>query len=127
LIEEYGWFSFFVILAYLVFAGRAGVIIRGTNRSFPAFMVVGFSVLIVFQAFINMGVSVGIFPVTGQPLPWVSMGGTSTLFTAVIFGCILRVSYQNNLESGKNYKPSVSDDEITEEDVAFAEKGNINE
>jgi len=48
--------------------------------------------LIVIQAFINMGVAAGIFPVTGQPLPFISMGGTSLLFTGVAFGIILSVS-----------------------------------
>ena len=43
-----------------------------------------------------MAVSVGVFPVTGQPMPWVSMGGTSTLFMAISFGVILSVSYQNH-------------------------------
>lgn len=126
LIEEYGWFSLLVLLSYIVFAGRAGVIIRNTKRSFPAFMVTGLALLIVFQAFINMGVSVGVFPVTGQPLPWVSMGGTSTLFTAMIFGCILRVSYQNTFELGQEQKASKKDNEFPDEDVAFAEAGTIN-
>lgn len=44
---------------------------------------------------INIGVSSGVLPVTGQPLPWISLGGTSLLFTSMAFGCILSVSYQN--------------------------------
>jgi cell division protein FtsW len=51
--------------------------------------------MLVYQAMINIGVSTGVMPVTGQPLPWVSMGGTSLLFTSIAFGCILSVSYQN--------------------------------
>jgi cell division protein FtsW len=46
---------------------------------------------------INIGVSTGLLPVTGQPLPWVSLGGTSLLFTSIAFGCILSVSYQNQV------------------------------
>jgi cell division protein FtsW len=53
--------------------------------------------MLVFQAMINMGVSTGLLPVTGQPLPWVSLGGTSLIFTSAAFGCILSVSYQNQV------------------------------
>jgi cell division protein FtsW len=58
-------------------------------------MVTGLVLLMIFQAFINMAVSVGAVPVTGQPLPWVSMGGSSMLFTAASFGIILSVSSNN--------------------------------
>jgi len=126
LVEEYGWISFAVILAYIIFASRAGVIIRQSNRSFPAFMVAGLSSLFVFQAMINMGVSVGILPVTGQTLPWVSMGGTSTLFTALSLGCILRASYQNKLEKTTNKKLESNEIDVPEEDQAFAQVGAVN-
>jgi cell division protein FtsW len=127
LVEEYGWMSFLVILSYLIFASRAGVIIRQSNRSFPAFMVAGLSSLFVLQAMINMGVSVGLLPVTGQTLPWVSMGGTSTLFTALSLGCILRASYQNKLEKTNVEKKKVKEDtNVPEEDQAFADVGAIN-
>lgn len=128
LVEEYGWLSFLVILTYVIFASRAGVIIRQSKRTFPAFMVAGLSTMFVLQAMINMGVAVGLLPVTGQTLPWVSMGGTSSLFTALSLGCILRVSYQNKLEK-ENKKPLINNDvleEVPEEDAAFAEVGAIN-
>lgn len=126
LVEEYGWISFIVVLTYVIFASRAGVIIRQSKRSFPAFMVAGLSSLFVLQAMINMGVSVGILPVTGQTLPWVSMGGTSTLFTAISLGCILRASYQNKIEE-ENVKPlGEAEPAVPEEDQAFAEVGAIN-
>lgn len=126
LVEEYGWLSFIVVLTYVIFASRAGVIIRQSKRTFPAFMVTGLSTMFIFQALINMGVSVGLLPVTGQTLPWVSMGGTSTLFTALSLGCILRASYQNKLEK-EDKKPLVEAvEEVPEEDTAFAEVGAIN-
>jgi cell division protein FtsW len=53
----------------------------------------------VYQAMINIGVSSGVLPVTGQPLPWISLGGTSLLFTSIAFGCILSVSHQNQIDS----------------------------
>lgn len=126
LVEEYGWMSFIVVLTYIIFASRAGVIIRQSTRSFPAFMVAGLSSLFVLQAMINMGVSVGILPVTGQTLPWVSMGGTSTLFTAISLGCILRASYQNKLEKSSTKPLGEAESEVPEEDQAFAEVGAIN-
>lgn len=96
IIEEYGLAGgFFVALLYLILLYRGVVIVRRSNRTYPAFLAAGLVLLIVFQAIINMAVSVGAAPVTGQPLPWVSMGGTSMLFTAVSFGAILSVSYHN--------------------------------
>jgi cell division protein FtsW len=125
LVEEYGWLSFIVILAYVIFAARSAIIINQSKRTFQAFMVAGLSSMLVIQALINMGVSVGLLPVTGQTLPWISMGGTSTLFTAFALGCILRVSYQNNLESA-NGSPSVkAENAIPDEDQAFADVGRI--
>jgi cell division protein FtsW len=126
LVEEYGWLSFLIVLAYVIFASRAAVIVNQSKRTFPAFMVSGLSTLFVMQALINMGVSVGLLPVTGQTLPWISMGGTSTLFTALSLGCILRVSYQNKQEKTNN-KPLMQDDsELPDEDQSFAEVGAIN-
>lgn len=125
LVEEYGWISFIVILAYVIFAARAGLIIRQTRRTFPAFIVAGLTLMFVFQAMINMGVSTGLLPVTGQTLPWISMGGTSTLFTAFSLGCILRVSYQNTIEESKDVKSEIFENEPPEEDLAFAEVGAI--
>lgn len=126
LVEEYGWISFIVVLAYVIFASRAAIIINQSKRTFPAFMVSGLSTLIVLQALINMGVSVGLLPVTGQTLPWVSMGGTSTLFTAFSLGCILRVSYQNKLEKTDSQPVNETENNIPDEDQAFAEVGAIN-
>jgi cell division protein FtsW len=95
-IEEYGLVGgVFLAMLYLILLFRGVSIVRRCDRTFPAFMVAGLIVLMVFQAFINMAVSVGAAPVTGQPLPWVSMGGSSMLFTAASFGIILAVSSQN--------------------------------
>jgi cell division protein FtsW len=95
-IEEYGLAGGVVLaLLYLILLFRGVVIVRRCDRTFPAFMVTGLVLLMTFQAFINMAVSVGAVPVTGQPLPWVSMGGSSMLFTAASFGIILAVSANN--------------------------------
>lgn len=95
-IEEYGFVGgLFLAMLYLILLFRGVIIVRRCDRTFPAFMVAGLMVMMVFQAFINMAVSVGAAPVTGQPLPWVSMGGSSMLFTAASFGIILAVSANN--------------------------------
>jgi len=108
IIEEYGLFGGVVlIMLYLIFFFRGILIVKKANRTFPAFLVAGLVLIFVFQAMINMGVSSGVFPVTGQPLPWVSLGGTSLIFTSIAFGCILSVSYQNQKESKTSAEPAV--------------------
>jgi cell division protein FtsW len=98
IVEEYGLIAgVFVMFLYLIFFFRSVVIVRRATRTFPAFLVTGLSMVLVFQAMINIGVSTGVLPVTGQPLPWVSLGGTSLIFTSMAFGCILSVSYQNQV------------------------------
>jgi len=98
IVEEYGLIlGTGVMFLYLIFLFRGVVIVRRSTRTFPAFLVTGLTLLLIFQAMINIGVSSGTLPVTGQPLPWVSLGGTSLLFTSIAFGCILSVSYQNQV------------------------------
>ena len=58
--------------------------------------------VISLQAFINMGVAVNLFPTTGQPLPMVSMGGTSIVFVAIMFGVILSISKMSEDESDQS-------------------------
>ena len=99
ILEEMGWIGGFGILAlYLFLLYRAGIIVRKCSRTFPAFLVIGLTLSIVFQALTNMAVSVNLIPVTGQPLPLVSMGGTSLIFTSAAFGMILSVSNWANEE-----------------------------
>ena len=96
----------FTILMYLILFFRSIKIARKCNKLFSVLLVIGLSSGLVLQAFSNMAVAVGIFPVTGQPLPMVSMGGTSLWFTAISIGIILSVSRE--ISSNKN------DDEITQ-------------
>jgi cell division protein FtsW len=93
IIEEYGLVGGLVImLLYLWLLFRAGIIVRKSDRTFPAFLAIGLTTILVFQAMINMAVAVNLFPVTGQTLPLVSMGGSSQLFTCFSLGIILSVS-----------------------------------
>jgi cell division protein FtsW len=106
IVEEYGLiFGAGVIFLYLIFFFRGIIIVRRSTRTFPAFVVIGLTLVMVYQAMINIGVSSGVLPVTGQPLPWISLGGTSLLFTSVAFGCILSVSHQNQIDSEVQKQP----------------------
>lgn len=82
-----------VLFLYLVLLFRAKRIANKCAKSFPAFLVMGLALLLVVQAMINMCVAVGLIPVTGQPLPLISRGGTSTLINCVYIGMILSVSW----------------------------------
>lgn len=93
IIEELGLLGgFFVLSLYVFLLVRVGIIARKCDRLFPKFLVLGCGLLIVVQALINMAVAVGMMPVTGQPLPLISRGGTSALISCALFGIILSVS-----------------------------------
>jgi cell division protein FtsW len=94
IIGEYGFIfgGLIIILAYLILIYRAIRIAQKSEFAFATFLALGLCFSLVLQALVNMCVAVNIFPVTGQPLPMVSMGGTSTLFTGLTLGIILSVS-----------------------------------
>jgi cell division protein FtsW len=93
IIEEYGLLGgTFILLLYLILFFRVVKIVIKIPRNFGAFMTIGVGFSLVFQALINMAVAVNLIPVTGQPLPFVSMGGTSIWFTSIAIGIILSVS-----------------------------------
>ncbi|OPZ30680.1 MAG: Lipid II flippase FtsW [Bacteroidetes bacterium ADurb.BinA174] len=90
IIEELGLAGgIFVLLLYIIILIRAGMIARKTQKLFPKYLVLGSALMLSMQAFINMAVAVNLIPVTGQPLPLISRGGTSTLITCAYFGLIL--------------------------------------
>ncbi len=93
IIEEYGLIGgTLLIFLYLLFLWRSIVLFRRCPYAFGAFLAVGLSFTLVFQAFLNMGVNVNLLPVTGLTLPLVSMGGSSIWFTCLAIGIILSVS-----------------------------------
>ena len=93
IIEEMGLIgAIVVVFLYIILLFRAARIAGRCENNFPAFLVMGLAVLLVAQAAINMMVAVDIGPVTGQPLPLVSKGGTSTLVSCAYIGAILSVS-----------------------------------
>ena len=103
IIEELGLVGgFFVVFLYVCLLIRVGKIARKCDRTFPAFLVIGIGLLLVIQAMFNMMVAVGLAPVTGQPLPLISKGGTSTWINCAYIGIILSVSrYTVKLEEEK--------------------------
>lgn len=95
IVEETGLLGgIVVILLYLILLYRAGRIATESPTVFPAVVVIGLSLMIVIQAFVNMAVATSLGPVTGQPLPLISRGGTSILITSIYFGVILGVTRQ---------------------------------
>ena len=82
----------FVALLYLSLLFRTGYIARRCANPFPAFLAMGLALLIVVQALFNMMVATGLAPVTGQPLPLISKGGTSSIINCVYIGMILSIS-----------------------------------
>ena len=81
-----------VVMLYLWLLFRCGRIASQTDRVFPAAVAMGFAIMLVGQALINMAVAVGLGPVTGQPLPLISKGGTATIITGAYIGIILSAS-----------------------------------
>ncbi len=131
IIEETGLIgALIIIFLYLVLFYRTAAIVKQCKRVGPALLVAGMMILMVMQAFVHMGVSVGIFPVTGQTLPFVSMGGTSLLISSVQMGVILSVS--RSLQKEKRQKPEepkpVEEDEepFNENEEAHEENQDYN-
>lgn len=132
IVEELGFFmGVFVMFLYLWLLFRAGRVARQSDSLFCAILVIGVTLLIVLQAFVHIAVSVHLIPVTGQPLPLISRGGTSILVNCIYFGIIISVTkyiQQQKLakemaakavvepvESQKVDNPVVEDTEIVEE------------
>lgn len=93
IIEEMGIFgATFVVFLYVILLFRTARIANRCENNFPAFLAMGLALLLVVQATFNMLVAVGLAPVTGQPLPLISKGGTSTIINCAYIGAILSIS-----------------------------------
>lgn len=104
IIEEIGFIGgIFVIILYLWLLSRAAMIARRCHRVLPALLIIGMAAMITFQALFHMAINTGVFPVSGEPLPLISKGGTSILVTSVAIGVMLSVSRTiSNKSNGKN-------------------------
>ena len=116
IVEELGiGGAFFVAFLYLALLIRVGRIAQKCTSFFPAYLVLGFGIMMVLQAFVNMSVAVGLVPVTGQTLPLISKGGTSILITSFYIGVILSVSrYAEKKEMKTPLVEAVADGETSE-------------
>ena len=118
IIEEYGLVGgIFVLLLYIILLTRATKVVKKRPLSFGAMLAFGLAFIIIMQAMINMGVSTGLMPVTGQQLPFISKGGSSMLMTGFAIGMILSVTRnveQNEITANEiNYEPE-EDKELIE-------------
>lgn len=112
IIEELGVVGgIVVLLLYIMLMIRVGIIARRCEKLFPKYLVIGCGLLIVIQALTNMAVAVNLIPVTGQPLPLISRGGTSTMLTCIYIGIILSVSH-----FGAGMGPEEEEDEEEDEE-----------
>ncbi len=107
ILEEYGIIiGLFIPILFLWFMYRGASVIRFSVKPLGGLLSAGLTFSIVLQAFINMLVSVGAGPVTGQPMPMISSGGTSLIFTAISIGLILSVSRDRDMVA-KDLKPVI--------------------
>lgn len=101
IIEEYGIIGgTVVVFLYLGLFWRSIRIAQKSPKAYATFLSIGIAFSLTFQAMINMAVAVNLFPVTGQPLPMISMGGTSIWFTSIGLGILLSVSREYYKEGG---------------------------
>ena len=108
IIEEYGIVGgIVVLLLYIILFTRVIRIVSKRPITFGSLMAFGLGFLIIIQAMVNMGVSIGLLPVTGQPLPFVSMGGTSLMATGIILGMILSVTCSMEEEQEMNKEQEI--------------------
>ncbi len=107
-IEELGILgAFAVAFLYIVLLYRAARIASHCENNFPAFLVMGLALLLVVQAAFNMMVAVGLAPVTGQPLPLISKGGTSTIINCAYVGAILSISRSAKMKKEPNDEKNI--------------------
>jgi cell division protein FtsW len=129
IIEEYGLIGGAgIIFIYLVFLFRSIRLFRKCPYAFGAFLALGLSFTLVIQAFINMAVTVNLFPVTGVTLPLVSMGGSSFLFTCLAIGIILSVARNVEELEGKVQPASAAiaeEEELADEDESGDESEDL--
>lgn len=93
IVEDTGFVGgILVLVLFLLMLARAGRIAFKCSRALPAFLILGCAVMIVFQALVHMAIVTGLFPVSGQPLPFISKGGTSVLVMSAALGLMLSVS-----------------------------------
>src|ERR1041385_7080201 len=120
IIEEYGSVigGIGIVLLYLILLYRGVRVATKSQKTFGTLLGFGLAFSLIFQALINMEVAVNLFPVTGQALPFLSMGGTSILFSSISIGIILSVSRET--ETGEDKEKSDATEKSSEKGGGFA-------
>lgn len=109
ILEETGLLGgLFVLLLYVALMFRCGVLASKCEKKFPRYLILGSALILTIQALANMAVAVNLIPVTGQPLPLVSRGGTSTIITCAYFGIILACSSKLNDSEHEDVDESIA-------------------
>ena len=112
IVEELGIIgAAFVVLLYVILLYRCARIAGRCENNFPALLAMGLGLLLVIQAIFNMMVAVGLAPVTGQPLPLISKGGTSTIINCAYIGAILSISRSAKVRADKKEKLKLAETE----------------
>ena len=108
-----------VAFLYIFLLFRTGIIANRCENAFPAFLAMGVALLLVTQALFNMLVAVGLAPVTGQPLPLISKGGTSTIINCIYIGVILSISRSAKKRERRPKQQKGTEPKVTVTDVAM--------
>ncbi|NLZ95156.1 MAG: FtsW/RodA/SpoVE family cell cycle protein [Bacteroidales bacterium] len=125
ILEEMGLLGgAFVLILYIIILMRSGKIARKTDKLFPKYLILGSALMLSVQAFVNMAVAVNLIPVTGQPLPLISRGGTSTLITCAYFGIILSADRFGKRKKEAVVSPIVN---VKMMNIDLMQKGNVND
>ncbi len=105
IVEETGFIGGVLLLVlYLWLLARAAMIVQRCTRVLPSLLIIGMASFITLQALFHMAINVGVFPVSGQPLPLISVGGTSIVVISIAFGVMLSVSRTVANYNNKNNK-----------------------
>lgn len=123
ILEELGLVGgIFVLMLYIALLMRVSKIARRCTSRFSALLVMGCALMLVTQAFTHMLISVNMFPVTGQPLPLISRGGTSVIISCMYIGVILNVSYLTGGDEPQDENIQIGQMEFADEPGLIIEK-----
>lgn len=116
ILEETGLLGgLFVLLLYVALMVRCGILASKCEKKFQRYLILGAGLMLTIQALANMAVAVNLIPVTGQPLPLISRGGTSTIITCAYFGIILACSSRLNNDEHEDVDESIANIDFNEQ------------